>query len=100
LDARIEAHLFIAFLADCLQATLKARLRPLACGLTPRSVLEKFAALQMVDGHLPTTDGRTLILSRDTEPEPEQQILLDRLRLRLPEEPPPPIASTLTAQIA
>jgi hypothetical protein len=26
--------------------------------LTPRSVLEKFAAMQMIDVHLPTTDGR------------------------------------------
>ena len=88
-DGRIEAHIFVAFLAYCLQVTLKARLRPLAPGLTPRSALEKLAAIQMVDVHLPTTDGRTLILSRYTEPETEQQLLLDRLRLRLPEQPPP-----------
>ena len=78
---RIEAHIFVAFLAYCLQVTLKARLRPLAPGLTPRAVLDNFAAIQMVDVHLPTTDGRTLILSRYTEPEQEQRILLDRLRL-------------------
>lgn len=100
LDRRIEAHIFVAFLAYCLQVTLKARLRPLAPGLTPRSALEKFAAIQMVDVHLPTTDGRTLVLSRHTEPEPEQQLLLDRLRLRLPEQPPPRISSNLQAQIA
>lgn len=100
LDRRIEAHIFVAFLAYCLQVTLKARLRPLAPGLTPRSALEKFAAIQMVDVHLPTTDGRTLVLSRYTEPEPEQQLLLDRLRLRLPEQPPPRISSNLQAQIA
>jgi hypothetical protein len=99
-DARIEAHIFVAFLAYCLQVTLKARLRPLAPGLTPRSALEKFAAIQMVDVHLPTTDGRTLILSRYTEPEPEQQLLLDRLRLRLPEQSPPRISSNLQAHIA
>jgi hypothetical protein len=68
--------------------------------LTPRSALEKFAAIQMVDVHLPTTDGRTLILSRYTEPEPEQQILLDRLHLRRPEQPPPRISSNLQTQIA
>lgn len=99
LDRRIEAHIFVAFLAYCLQVTLKARLRPLAPGLTPRSALEKFAAVQMVDVHLPTTDGRTLVLSRYTEPEPELQLLLDRLRLRLPEQPPPRISSNLQAQI-
>jgi len=100
LDRRIEAHIFVAFLAYCLQVTLKARLRPLAPGLTPRSALEKFAAIQMVDVHLPTTDRRTLVLSRYTEPEPEQQLLLDRLRLRLPEQSPPRISSNPQAQIA
>jgi len=29
-------------------------------------VLEKFAAVQMIDVHLPTTDGRELLLSRYT----------------------------------
>jgi hypothetical protein len=99
LDTRIEAHIFVAFLAYCLQVTLKARLRSLAPGLTPRAVLEKFAAIQMVDVHLPTTDGRTLILSRHTEPEPEQQLLLERLRLQLPPQPPPRITATLEARL-
>jgi len=99
LDRRIEAHIFVAFLAYCLQVTLKARLRPLAPGLTPRAVLEKFAAIQMVDVHLPTIDGRTLILSRHTEPEPEQQLLLERLRLQLPPQPPPRITATLEARL-
>ena len=62
-DARIEAHIFVAFLAYCLQVTLKQRLRSLAPGLTPRSMLDKMAAIQMVDVHLPTTDGRTVLLT-------------------------------------
>jgi len=99
-DERIDAHLFVAFLAYCLQVTLKARLRPLAPGLTPRSALEKFAAIQMVDVHLPTTDGRTLILSRYTEPEPDQQLLLNQLRLHLPPQPPPRITSALQTAVA
>ncbi len=60
---------FVAFLAYGLHVTLQQRLRPLAPGLTPRAVLDKLAALQMVDVHLPTTDGRRLILSRYTQPE-------------------------------
>src|SRR5207237_10531947 len=64
LEARIEAHIFIAFLAYCLHVTLARRLHALAPGLTPRSVLENFAAVQMIDVHLPTTDGRELVLSR------------------------------------
>ena len=73
--------------------TLKQRLRSLAPGLTPRSVLDKMAAIQMVDVHLPTTDGRTVILSRHTEPEPDQVLLLPLLKVHLPDQPPPRIAS-------
>ena len=83
-EARIEAHIFIAFLAYCLHVTLGRRLHALAPGLTPRSVLEKFAALQMIDLHVPTTDGRELLLTRYTEPEPDLMLLLEKLRLRLP----------------
>lgn len=92
-EPRIEAHIFVAFLAYCLQVTLKARLRPLAHGTTPREVIEKFRTMQMVDVLLPTTDGRELILSRYTQPEPEHRVLLDQLNLHLPGQPPPRIAA-------
>ena len=88
-DERIEAHIFVAFLAYCLQVTLKQRLRSLAPGLTPRSVLDKLAAIQMVDVQLPTTDGRIVMLSRYTEPEADQAILLHRLKICLPAQSPP-----------
>jgi len=91
LDHRIEAHIFISFLAYALQTTLKARLRQSASGLTPRAVLEKFAAVQMLDVHLPTTDGREVILTRYTQPEKDLQLLLDQLKLTLPAQPPPKI---------
>jgi transposase len=90
-DERIEAHIFVAFLAYCLQVTLKQRLRSLAPGLTPRSVLEKMAAMQMLDVHLPTTDGHIIVLSRYTEPEVDQALLLQQLKLSLPAQPPPKI---------
>lgn len=90
-EARIEAHIFIAFLAYALHVTLARRLAALAPGLTPRSVLDKFAAVQMIDVHVPTTDGRELVLTRYTEPEPELRLLLDKLRLTLPAQPPPKI---------
>ncbi len=95
-EARIEAHIFVAFVAYCLQVTLKQRLRALAPGLTPRAVLEKFSAIQMVDVHLPTTDGRHLILPRYTQPEPDHKILLQQLKLELPTQPPPKISSNAT----
>ena len=81
LEQRIEAHIFVAFLAYCLHVTLRARLRPSAAGLTPRAVLDKLAAMQMLDVHFPTTDGRTLILSRHTELNAEQKMLLRQLAL-------------------
>jgi hypothetical protein len=92
-EERIEAHIFVAFLAYCLQVTLKHQLKRAAAGLTPRAALDKFKTMQMVDVHLPTTDGRHLILSRYTQPEPEQRLLLDQLRLKLPAQPPPKITA-------
>jgi transposase len=96
-EKRIEAHILVSFLAYCLHITLTERLRSLAPGLTARSALEKFAAMQMIDVHLPTTDGRELIMTRTTLPEPELQLLLDKLKLQLPQQPPPRITP---AQVA
>lgn len=93
-EPRIEAHIFIAFLAYCLHVTLHRRLHALAPGLTPRSVLEKFAAVQMIDVHVPTTDGRELVLTRYTQPERELNLLLDKLKLKLPAQSPPKISLT------
>lgn len=90
-EHRIEAHIFVSFLAYCLFATLRNLLRPSAAGLTSRSVIETFSQMQMIDVYLPTTDGRVILLQRHTEPEPEVQLLLDRLKLRLPSQPPPRI---------
>ena len=81
-------------MAYCLQVTLRARLKPLAGGLTPRAVLDKMAAVQMLDVHFPTTDGRTLILSRYTELTTDQKILVQQLNLTLPPQPPPRITAT------
>jgi Transposase DDE domain len=93
LEHRIEAHIFVAFLAYCLHVTLRARLKPLAPGLTPRAVLDKFAAIQMLDVRFPTTDGRTLILSRYTELTADQKLLARHLKLDLPPQPPPRITA-------
>jgi transposase len=94
LEHRIEAHIFVAFLAYCLHVTLRAQLKPLAPGLTPRAVLDKLAAIQMLDVHFPTTDERTLILTRYTELNPEQKLLVKRLKFDLPSQPPPRITAS------
>lgn len=98
LEHRVEAHIFVAFIAYCLHTTLRARLKSLAGGLTPRAVVEKLAAIQMLDVHFPTTDGRTLILSRYTELNCEQKLLTKQLNLNLPPQPPPRI--TAAGQLA
>jgi hypothetical protein len=97
LEERIEAHIFVAFLAYCLHVTLRARLKPLAPGLTPRAVLDKFAAIQMLDVHFPTTDGRTLIMSRRTELTADQKLLVSQLKLKLPPQPAPRIRAPTKA---
>jgi transposase len=90
-EKRVEAHIFVAFLAYALSVTLKQRLLALAPGLTPRAVLEKLTTLQMLDVCLPTTDGRWLIMPRYTQPEAEQMLLLHQLHLALPSQPAPRI---------
>ncbi len=76
-----------------MQITLTRGLNGLAPGLTARSALQKFATVQMIDVHLPTTDGREIILTRYTEPEPDLRLLIDRIKLVLPAQPPPKIAA-------
>ncbi len=89
---RIEAHLFVAFLAYCLSITLRQHLRKLSPGLMPRAVLEKLATLQLLDVRVPTTDGRELLLVRRTEPDKEVALLLQQLGRTLPPQPPPKIS--------
>lgn len=91
LEHRADAHVLIAFLAYCLQVTLKNRLLIHAPGLTPAAVLEKLATIQMVEVWIPMVDGRWLMLPRHTEPEQDAKVMLDRIGLALPSQPPPRI---------
>jgi hypothetical protein len=92
-EQRIEAHIFVAYLAYCLHVTLQAKLRQVAGGLTPRTVLEKFATMQMVDVYFPTEQpGKELLFRRYTQPEKDHQILLAQLAWQLPQQAPPRIS--------
>jgi len=91
LEARVEAHIFVAFLAYALMATLRKRLEIHAPGLTPQAVLQKLATIKLIDVWLPTSDGRWLIMPRYTQPEHDQQIVLGLLKMQLPPQPPPRI---------
>jgi len=89
LEHRADAHILIAFLAYGLQVTLKHRLWLHARGLTPTAVLEKLAEIKMIDVWIPTVDQRWLILPRYTQPSPNTKLLIEKLRLELPNQPPP-----------
>jgi transposase len=92
-EERIEAHIFVAFLSYCLHVTLQGKLRQVAGGLTPRSLLEKFATMQMMDVFFPTEqEGKELLFRRYTQPEKDHQVLLAQLGWQLPEQPPPRIS--------
>ena len=93
-DEHIEAHIFVAFLAYCLQVSLKARLKTHAPGLTLLAALHELASMQMVDMLLPTTNARRLILSRTSEADADQRLLLAQLELQLPKQLSPRIAAT------
>ena len=66
-----------------------------APGLTPASAMEKLATIQMIDVCIPTVDGRWLILPRYTQPDTDTKILLYKLRMDLPAQPPPRITANL-----
>ncbi|MFH1615675.1 MAG: hypothetical protein ABIG61_11415, partial [Planctomycetota bacterium] len=91
LEHRVEAHIFVAFLAYCLTITLRQKLRYHAAGLTARDVLDKLSAIMIIDVRIPTTDGQMLEMRRYSQPELEQRIILDKLKMNLPKQPPPKI---------
>jgi len=94
LEHRADAHILIAFLAYCLQVTLKNRLMMHAPGLTPAAVFEKLATIQMVEVWIPMVDGRWLVMPRHTQPEKDVQALLNQIRITLPSQPPPRIKAS------
>ena len=93
LERRIEAHVFVCFLAYCLQVSLRHQLRAKAPGLTVRQVLEKFGRMQMMDVHFPTTDGRDILFVRYTQPEKDHQLILAQMNWELPPQSPPRITA-------
>ncbi|MCI0348018.1 MAG: IS1634 family transposase, partial [Acidobacteriales bacterium] len=91
LEQRVDAHILVAFQSYCLMVTLKKQLEPHGPGLTPKAALEKLASIQMIDVCIPTTQGAWLVLPRYTQPSLDQHLLLKKLNLELPQQPPPRI---------
>ncbi len=100
LEHRTDAHILLAFLAYCLQVTLKHRVQAYAPGLTPAAVLDQLATIQMIDVCIPTVDDRWLIMPRYTQPDPDTQLLLHHLHLELPAQPPPRITGYPSIPVA
>jgi len=83
-EDRVLAHIFVCFLAYVLWKTLGQMCERAGLGSESRRVLDELAELRMMDVILPTRSGieiRKRCLSKPTD---HQQILLDRLKLRLP----------------
>jgi len=99
LESRIEAHIFVTFLAYCLHVTLGQRLQGCAPGWTPRSALEQLKGMQLIDVKVPTADGRRLEMARYTQPDKAQQLTLAMLKLELPPQPPPKIYASQPSQV-
>jgi len=93
LEHRVEAHIFVAVMGYCLMVTLRHKLRGCADGLTAQDVLDKLGSIMMIDVRIPTADGRMLEMRRYSQPELEHQIILDKLKMNLPKQPPPKIYS-------
>jgi hypothetical protein len=94
LEHRADAHVLIAFLAYCLQVTLKNQLMIHAPGWTSAAVFEKLATIQMVEVWIPMLDGRWLVMPRHTQPDKDVQAVLDHLKIQLPSQPPPRIRAS------
>jgi transposase len=99
LEHRVEAHIFMAFMAYCLMVTLRHKLRVCAGGLTSQDVLDKLGSIMKLDVRIPTTDGRLLEMRRYSQPEPEHQIIFDVLKLDLPQQPPPRVYMHVSGEL-
>ena len=91
LQSRVEAHILVAFLGYCLSSSLRMKLIKAAPGLSPRAALQSLSSIQMLEVQVPTRDGRMLVMPRYTEPEAQQKMILEALKLTLPPQPPPRI---------
>jgi transposase len=103
-SGRTKAHVFICVLAYALWKTLdhlakraglmtlihkpdprRGNAAPKPRPMTPEVILRELSRIQMGDLHLPTTDGRKLVLRRVARPEGEAKRILTALGLELPE---------------
>jgi transposase len=91
-QGRIKAHILICFLAYVLWKTLQQWQSRAGLGHSPRTILTELSRIHAADIVLPLDDGskRELWLRCVVRPDREQELLLQRLGLTLPERLRPP----------
>jgi transposase len=84
---RVQAHLFVCFLAYVLWKTLEKWQQYAELGNSPRTLLDELARIHSADVVLPFADvpSREIRIRCVVRPDKEQALLLDRLGLKLPE---------------
>ena len=87
-EDRVRAHILVCFLSYVLWKTLGQLCRAAGLGDEPRRVLSELSELRLMDVVLPTRTGPELRRRCIARPSDHQQILLDKLHLRLPETLP------------
>lgn len=83
-ENRTQAHILICFLAYVLWKVMEQWQRQAGLGNSPRTMLEELGQIRSGDIVLPTTTGERIRLRSIVKPEKAQQIILDRLGIRLP----------------
>lgn len=83
-EDRVQAHIFVCFLAYVLWKTLEQWQRRAGLGSSPRTLLEELGQIQSADVVVPAVDGRELRLRCVVRPDRSQAAILDRLGLELP----------------
>jgi len=83
---RVQAHILVCFLAYVLWKTLAQLCRQAGLGDEPRRVLDEIKRIRLVDVVLPTRQGIDIRKRCVARPDDHQQILLQRLGLKLPQQ--------------
>ncbi|MFH1624565.1 MAG: hypothetical protein ABID54_05340, partial [Pseudomonadota bacterium] len=94
---RTQSHILVCFLSLALWRTLQQWMHASGLGTAPRKLLEEIREIKSLDLLLPTRD-KTIRLRVVATPPPELKILLQRLKLYLPNRPK--IVENVVAKIA
>ncbi len=84
-EKRVQAHILVCFLAYVLWKCLSQMCKNSGLGNEPRKIIDEIKRIKLTDIILPTKKGVEIKLPCVSKPDEHQQILLQHLRLNLPE---------------